>query len=288
MKDPNIEYVYEPFAQTEEYLSVNTAIVRRWARAVGKAGNKQLERIVDLASGVGTMSQLLLETLPSAFKPAEVVCVDISSQALDQASRNLRGRVQNLRMIQAPLQEVALEPESVDAAVWGNGVHYLNPEEQRIAFMNIRNALRNGGWFFLNSAFHEESRPPKTLAFYRAQVGTAVRNLRLRGFSRDRSESSPESALFLPLSHYRALLLETGFQVVEVRNVVARLYRSAWEKISAFSQYAAGALHGYPPEAAVEALQAAVAPSLAQYGMRDENDDLYIPRNWFCAIARKT
>ncbi|TVR57487.1 MAG: class I SAM-dependent methyltransferase [Spirochaetaceae bacterium] len=284
--DGDDAYVYEPFAQTVEYLKINETIVRRWVEAMIEGGSKHIDRIVDLATGVGTMARLLIENLPPNIKPVDVVCVDMSGRALEQAGENLKARVNHLTLVKTPLQELSLEPESVDVAIWGNGVHYLSSEDQIKTFSNIRRALKPGGWFCFNSAFYEEARPAKTLSFYRSQVATAVRNLRSRGFSRDKSEHAPESALYLPLAHYQDLLAQAGFQVEEIRNFVARMYRSAWEKISAFSQYASGALHGYPTEAAAEALEAAVAPSLEQYGERDENDEPFIPRNWFSAIAR--
>jgi hypothetical protein len=148
--------------------------------------------------------------------------------------------------------------------------------------------MRKGGWFFLNSAFYEEARPANTLAFYRSQIGRAVRSLHSRGVSRERKQTHPDSANFLPLSHYRNLLQQAGFEVEEIEQIEARFHRSALEKISGFSQYAAGALHGYSSEAAAEAMQEAVAPSLEEYGVRDEQNVPYIPRNWLSAIARAT
>jgi len=281
-------YIYEPFAQTKEYITINETIVRRWVDAMIEAGSRQMERILDLATGVGTMVQLFLENLPGQARPVEVVCVDQNGQALKQAEHNLSGQVKSLKMIQSPLQELSLEPDSADVAIWGNGVHYLNENDQREAFSRIRRVLRPGGWFFFNSAFYEESRPESTLGFYRSQVARAVRSLRERGITRDKTEAHPESANFLPLSHYRDLLQQAGFKVEEMKKFVARLYQFAWEKISGFSQYAAGALHGYPAEDAARALQEAVAPSLEEYGVRDEKNELYIPRNWLSAIARAT
>ncbi len=287
MGENDLDYGYEPFADTPEYRAVNETIVQRWVNAMREAGSVHLDRIVDLATGVGTMVQLLIEKLPRAAKPKDVVCVDMSDRALEQAGANLAGSVDRVTPIHSPVQDLALEPESVDMAMWGNGVHYLTGEEQRRTFERIREALRPGGWFLFNSAFVAESRPAETLAFYRGQIATAVRSLRERGVKREKSTPAAESAMFLPLSHYRQMLEQTGFRVEEVREVVAQLYQSAWEKISGFSQYAAGALHGYPLDDAAEALVAAVKPALEQYGFVDEHGERYVPRHWYFAIARK-
>jgi len=286
MDEESQDYGYEPFAQTAEYRQVNEAIVRTWVTKIYDAGNRNVERVLDLATGVGTMIELLLDTLPARATPMEIVCVDMNADALEQAAKNLKTRVESLRLVRARLQDLSLEDESVDAAIWGNGVHYLNAEEQRAACRNVRRTVRKKGWFFLNTAFYEEARPASTLAFYRSQIATAVRDLRSRGISRDRNQPHPDSANFLPLAHYRDLLQQSGFEVEEMAQIEARLYQSALEKISGFSQYAAGALHGYPPKAAAEAMRATVEPCLEEYGMRDEHGVPYISRNWLSAIAR--
>lgn len=288
MSNMSGEYGYEIFAETEEYLRINEMIVGKWVSRMREAGMRDMERVLDLATGVGTMIQLLLNTLESGERPREIVCVDMSAQALQLAEQNLKGHVASLKLVHAPLQELSLEPESVDAAFWGNGIHYLNPEEQEAACRNVRRTVRRNGWFFLNSAFYEESRPAGTFAFYRSQIAEAVRSLRSRGIVRDRNRPHPESANFLPLAYYQNLLERTGFAVEEVEQFEGRFNQSALEKISGFSQYAAGALHGFPAEAAAQAMEEAVAPSLESYGLRDARNLPYIPRCWFSLVARPT
>jgi hypothetical protein len=79
---------------------------------------------------------------------------------------------------------------------------------------------------------------------------------------------------------------EASFRLVEVEEFTARLYRKAWEYISSFHQYAAGALHGYAPEDAVMAMLEATAPALLDHGQKDERGNPYIPRNWLAISAR--
>ncbi len=286
MSDDSEEYGYELFAETDEYLEVNKAIIGTWVTGMRESGSSEVERVLDLATGVGTMMTLLLKELPKRERPREVVCVDMSDKALKLARLNLKRHVEVLKLVHSPLQSLTLEPETVDAAVWGNGIHYLSADEQRTACANVRRSVRKKGWFFFNSAFYEEARPSKTLAFYRSQIGGAVRYLRSRGINRDRDRRHPDSANFLPLEHYRSLLEESGFEVERMEQLEARIYRSSLEKISGFSQYASGALHGYPPEAAATAMREAVPSSLEEYGMRDEQNEPYIPRYWLSAIAR--
>ncbi|HUX22034.1 MAG TPA: class I SAM-dependent methyltransferase, partial [Spirochaetia bacterium] len=148
MENKSEDFGYEPFADTEEYREVNRAIVRNWVAKMRAAGSRNLKTVLDLATGVGTMTELLLEAIPGSDLPEEVVCVDMNAQALEEAERNLKGRVRNLRLVHATLQKLSLEVESVDAAIWGNGIHYLSAEEQQEACRNVRRTVKKNGWFF--------------------------------------------------------------------------------------------------------------------------------------------
>lgn len=281
------EYVYEPFADTEEYRQVNEAIIQRWIQTLLDAGTKQIDRLMDLATGVGTMVQIFLDNLPEHWKQPQVICVDASAEALDQAKKRLSPRVQDIEFVHSNVEDMDVDENSVDVAMWGNGIHYLSPEAQEQALSNIRRALKPSGWFFFNSAFTAESRPPESLPFYKAQIANAVRTLKELGATREK-KGRPNAGNFQDRGYYQRLLQNVGFAVQDLRKEAARLYNSAWENISGFSQYAAGALHGYQPEIAAKALREAVTPSLEKHGVRDENNKLYIPRDWLAAAARVT
>jgi len=279
------EFIYEPFADTEEYRRVNETIIQQWIHTIVEAGTKQIGRVLDLATGVGTMVQIFLDNLPDGWKQPAITCVDQSHEALEIAGERLRPRVASLELVQSSIEDMDVPENSVDLAMWGNGIHYLDEETQERALRNVRRALKPGGWFFFNSAFSAESRPPESMPFYRAQIANAVRTLRELGAKRDKQER-PNASTFQDRDHYQLLLQRVGFAVRDLHKVAARLYKSAWENISGFSQYAAGALHGYRPDIAAKALREAVGPSLEQHGLRDENGNLYIPRDWLSAAAR--
>lgn len=280
------EYVYEPFADSAEYRTVNREIIRRWIKLISDAGTRQIDRLLDLATGVGTMVDVFLEYLPPEWRQPQVCCVDLSKEALEQSRARLQDKVEALELIQSPIEELDLPENSVDVAMWGNGIHYLDEAAQKKALNRIRSILKPGGWFFFNSAFYAESRPEDTLPFYRAQIAKAVRKLKSLGVRRDAKEGRVQASNFLDQAYYQNLLQQTGFAVEEMKKVAARLYKSAWESISGFSQYAAGALHGYPVDVAAEVLSDAVGPSLEEHGVTDEKGQLYIPRNWLSAAAR--
>ena len=281
------QYIYEPFAETLEYRTVNGEIVRGWVEVMKQKGAKGIEGLLDIATGVGTMVQLFLWNLPKDWKQPLIVCLDKSAEALEQVKAQLGPMLgSNLRLIHSPVEEIDIPDNSLDVAVWGNGIHYLDAKAQEEALRSIKRVLKPGGWFFCNSAFYAESRSPETLSFYRTQVRKAVQYLHALGVSRERREERPKASNFLPKSHYESMLGKVGFKVEEVREIGVRVYRTAWEHISNFQQYAAGALHGYQADAAAEAMREAVAPALEEHGLRDEQGKPFIPRNWLAVSAR--
>ncbi len=74
--------------------------------------------------------------------------------------------------------------------------------------------------------------------------------------------------------------------MVEAQVFAAHLTQEAWEHISAFQQYAAGALHGYPIEFASDAMKYAVAPSILKHGVKDQDGNLFVVRNWLAISAQ--
>jgi ubiquinone/menaquinone biosynthesis C-methylase UbiE len=280
------EYVYEPFADTPEYLEVNRSIIREWIDTLVTAGSRGVNSLLDLGSGVGTMVQLFLENLPGDWKLPSVTCVDMSGEALEHAKRRLEPSVRNLEVITRSVEQLELS-RTFDVAMWGNGIHYLSESQLRVAMKKVRDALADGGWFFFNSAFTDESRPPDTLPFYRAQIQRAVRYLTSIGAKRRKRDAAPQSSRFLPAEHYETVLREVGFAVESRRSTAVRLYQTAWEHISGFAQYASGALHGYPGNLAGEAMRNAVGPSIEEHGQRDDQNRPFVVRRWISGIARR-
>ena len=282
----NQEYNYEPFADTEEYKDVNRKIIVNWIASMASAGVDKVERLLDIATGIGTMVQLFVEELPDDWDRPEVVCLDKSDGALEQARTRLGSIVESLSSIHAPVQKMEVLEKSVSVALWGNGIHNLSEDNQQEAVERIARSLEEGGWFFFNTAFYEGARPEDTKSFYRFKVKKAVRFLREQGVERTRDKERAEASKFLPRTHYRELVNRAGLTVQEVDELTAPLYQEAWEYISGFKNYALGALHGYPAEKAQVALKNAVEPALKKYGVEDENGDLYVPRKWLRVSSR--
>ncbi|WP_462137053.1 class I SAM-dependent methyltransferase [Candidatus Mycalebacterium sp.] len=277
-------YIYEPFAETEEYKKVNGEIITEWVDLMIDRGTERVDKIVDIATGVGTMVQLFVSKLPEQFKYSEIVCLDQSAEALKRAAEKLGNIVPAMSFINAKVQDAELEKQSIDVVIWGNGIHYLTQEEQIESLINIRKGMKEGGWLFFNTAFYEGSRPQDTLSFYRTQVKKAVQSLRARGIQREKEHKRAEAASFHPRGHYEDLVSSAGFKFVEAKEYAASLSKEAWEYISSFQQYASGALGGYPVEEASIAMRNAVEPAIMEHG-RKENGTFVVTRNWLSVCA---
>jgi len=190
-----------------------------------------------------------------------------------------------LFLVHSPVEEMTIPERSIDVAIWGNGIHYLSEEAQKRSVRRIKQALKPGGWFFFNTSFYEGARPVDTLPFYRAHVKKAVEFIRAGGVQRTQTDSRPEASKFLSKFYYEQLVVEASFKLEEAKEVTVGIYGKAWEHLSSFHQYAAGALHGYPPEEAATAMKNAVDPVLQRYGKKDEQGNPYIPRNWLAISA---
>jgi len=274
------KYDYEPFADTEEYKQVNEDIIRSWVDIMRRKSSNGIDAILDIATGAGTMVQIVFDNLPDKWKKAAVLCLDQSGEALQLARSNLGKTVEKLKLVHSSVEDMDVPDQSIDVAVWGNGIHYLSEHAQLESIKRIKKALKPGGLFFFNTAFYEEARPSDTLPFYRTQVKNAVQYLRDRGISRKKDDSRTQASKFLPRSYYEDMVKEAGFKLIEAKEFAVEMKREAWEYISSFQQYAAGALRGYPVDDAVKAMNAAVQPALEQHGERDKDGNLYITRKW--------
>jgi SAM-dependent methyltransferase len=277
-------YDFQAFANTDEYRSVNDTIVRDWVANIDGGSGQKVGSLLDIATGAGTMLKLLLKHLPD--RPPKLICIDEDADALARVKRDVAPRFPDATFLRSSVEELDLPTDSVQVAVWGNGIHYLRADAQERALLGIRNALTQGGWLLFNTAFYAESRPPETLSFYRGQVRSALRQLSAFGIRRETREARPPASVYRSITHYEQLLARTGFKLQAKKQVAVRIYQTAMEHISSFYQYAAGALHGYRAETAADALRDAVGPNIEKHGQRDEQDRPYILRNWLAISAR--
>lgn len=295
----NATYNFEPFAETEEYRLVNDEIAKWWVKELVENHGSLLgfDTLLDVATGTGTMAELFFDNMRNVplghrdypMRPyiSYLYLLDMSQDALNIARDKFVSRQGIGHIITVPslIEEMPGYIKNIDIALWGNGIHYLNKDEQKEAVTRIKQMLSLNGWLFLNSAFYDGARPDWTRNFYQSQMNAAVGNLAARGVKR-KKEGAASSLEFLSMGYYIQLLAECGFKEIKTKEFTANLYQEAWEHISSFSHYATGALRCYPVEESAKALKDAVEGSLEKYGRKDEYGRKYIERNWLAVAAR--
>jgi len=276
---------YEPFSREPAYVELNRQFVRSLA-----LGNEL--RILDLACGTGTLTELILAEAVSAA----VVGVDLSRTSLAQARRRLLGQgavpeqAARVRLVAATADHLPVRDRSADAVLMGNAIHYFKNPGRLLD--EIHRVLRPGGLFAFNTSFYAGTFLPGTERFYEEWVKEAVKFI-LRRDAEDRRQGRPSitrtrgrgetpfSRHWPSPAEYEGTLETHAFEIRSVRQRTALMTRSSFEAIGAYDGCAAALLSGFPVALAAEALARSVAPVLQTCGRET------VPRQWLEMTAIK-
>lgn len=97
--------------------------------------------VVDLGCGTGTLVLLVKQLQPAA----NVIGVDVDAKILDIARAKIERAGVAVELRQGLIQDVGLEPGSVDRVLTSLVLHHLTHEEKVAALRAVRTALRPGG-----------------------------------------------------------------------------------------------------------------------------------------------
>lgn len=253
---------YEPFSKEPEYLALNRAFIER----LDWTGRR---RILDLACGTLTLTEVILERAPEA----RITGVDYDPRQLEIARSHFAGpRAARLDWVHSPADELPLPDAAFDACVMGNAIHML-PDLPKL-LREVRRVLRPGGRFSFNTSFYAGTFAPGTEGFYLAWMKEALKGL--PGSSRRVRGTVPHANArpWLSPAEFRALLEEAGFRFVSQFEHEVPMGRRAFETIGAYYGLARVLLSGYPVEEASRALSASVARALEAQGRET------VPRLW--------
>lgn len=285
-----VNMTYEPFSQEPEYIEANRAFMQ--TIDLGSA-----KRVLDLACGTGTMTDLLLAISPDA----EITGLDIDRGALVLAEAHFRER--DLRppspdpgkpkifFAQCTADVLPLRPGHYDAVIMGNSIHMLPDAEKLLA--EIHRTLRPGGIFAFNSSFYAGTIPRGTEKFhhewlkqalhYLMRMDAELRNQGKAGIPRKRGTARPAFSNPWPSAEeWIGRLNRCGFEVTGRNERTVLMDKRCFETIGAYAGLAAVLFSGYPVRLASEALQETVGLTLALVGME------VVPRNWLEMVAVKT
>jgi tRNA (cmo5U34)-methyltransferase len=197
-------------------IDVQEDLIRR----VFERHHHPIERFLDIGSGDGAMSELLLELEPAA----EAVLVDFSEPMLAGAERRFEGSPRRWQLVRGDLSDAAwpsaLPRGGYDAAISAFAIHHLPAERKRALFGELFGLLAPGA-LFVNMDYVSVRGPLEGL-WDETTVANAVRAERERGG--ERSEEEIERVLLADDEDDRPdhaddqldWLREAGFEDVEL------------------------------------------------------------------------
>jgi ubiquinone/menaquinone biosynthesis C-methylase UbiE len=167
-------------------IDVQEDLVRR----IFERHDHPIERFLDIGSGDGAMSELLLGLEPEA----EAVLVDFSEPMLAGAERRFEGSPRRWQIVRGDLSEPtwpsALPPGRYDAAISAFAIHHLPAERKRALFGDLFELLAPGAMFV--NMDYVSVRGPLEGVWDEQVVANAVRSERERGGGRSQEEIERE------------------------------------------------------------------------------------------------
>lgn len=297
--ETNVDTSYEPFSREPEYIEANRLFIEMLPLG-------QVQRVLDIACGTGTMTELLLkQCLSNAFgeKTAlpQVVGVDISRESLllGKADLTEMGFFKPLEpnqsgvvvLVEGTADCLPIATASVDLVMIGNAIHMVANREA--LFSEIRRVLRPGGYFAFNTSFYAGTYVPGTEHIYMRWVQEAIaylqrRNAELKaaglpGIVRKRGQAAPAfSTYWLSALEYAQEMAAHHLIVQSQNERTVMLTQRSFETIGSYAGLGKVLLSGYPVQLACDALFHAAGPTLAAVEMTE------VPRFWLEMVAQKS
>lgn len=267
---------FEPFATELAYIRVNEKLVSRLLAQL--KGTKSI-RLLDIAAGTGLMTSLAWDRAKSMGAEVHSLLLDIDLPALKQARQEVRA--DSADYVFASAAALPLTP-GYDAAIFANSLHLLDHELKVEALTEVNRVLQPGGVLAVNSTFYDGAYPEESKPFYSRWIRRSIAEINRRLPNRDKSEKV-QAMDWLPASGYKELIECAGFRIVEMRERRVLLSQASVRAISAYKEFAKGALHATDEDAdeAALSLQVTVQQTFRDLHMK------YLPRNWLEIIAVK-
>ncbi len=272
-------YTFDPFARHQFYHDVNESLARRAVKRLDASlPPGQPAHIVELASGTGAVTELILDELERVGRPGVVTGVEPSSEAVDIARDRLAGR--EVEFIQGDADQVAALSAQADAAFFCNAIHLI-PDKVDV-IRKLAAALRPGGYLAINSSFYTGAYAPGSERFYHLWTRRALGWLRENhpGVRTSRQEKAM-AMQWLSADEYGELMTTCGLRVADRTEETAQMPLSSWQDIGRYWLFIEGALPGVPIPIGAEALYHAAGQAFEELGLTT------VPRVWLQLISQK-
>ncbi len=273
-------YTFDPFARHQFYHDVNQSLVRlaierlHADRPAGESVN-----VVELASGTGAVTELILDELERLGRPGTVTGVEPSPEAIDIARERLGAR--GATFIQGDVDTLAATIRDADAAFFCNAIHLIPNKQDAVA--KIVQSLGPRGFFACNSSFYQGAYAPGSERFYHLWTRRALGWLRHNHPDVRLSKSGKTTAMqWLTAEEYDQLLEQNGLHVVLSRQDEALMPLRSWQDIGRYWLFIEGALPGVPVPIGADALEHAAAEAFTELNLTE------VPRRWLQLVSQRT
>ena len=271
-------YTFDPFAQHKFYHDVNQSLVHRAITRLDAAHPAgEPVRVVELASGTGAVTELILDELERLGRPGTVIGVEPSPEAIEIATDRLSAR--GATFVQGDADSLATVAPNADAIFFCNAIH-LVPDKREVAG-KIASALALNGFFACNSSFYQGAYAPGSERFYHLWTRRALGWLRKNhpGVRTSRSEKATAMQWLTP-DEYAQALEANGLHVVDRAEETALMPLRAWQDIGRYWLFIEGALPGVPIPIGADALEYAAAEAMTELNLTE------VPRIWLQLVAQ--
>jgi ubiquinone/menaquinone biosynthesis C-methylase UbiE len=273
-------YTFDPFARHQFYHDVNQSLVHRAISRLDAAhpAGKPV-RVVELASGTGAVTELILDELERLGRPGTVIGVEPSPEAIEIATERLSSR--GATFVQGEADSLVTAAPNADAIFFCNAIH-LVPDKRDVA-AKVANALAPNGFFACNSSFYQGAYAPGSERFYHLWTRRALGWLRKNhpGVRTSRTEKATAMQWLTPDEYAQALEVN-GLHVVDRAEETALMPLRAWQDIGRYWLFIEGALPGVPIPIGADALEHSAAEAMAELNITE------VPRIWLQMVAQHT
>jgi ubiquinone/menaquinone biosynthesis C-methylase UbiE len=272
-------YTFDPFARHRFYHDVNQSLVHQ---AIGRLDadrpRGERVRVVELASGTGAVTELILDELERLGRPATVAGVEPSAEAIAIARENLDRR--GVTFVQGDASDLGRAAPEADIVFFCNAIH-LVPDKGAV-LRKIARVLAPHGFFACNSSFYDGAYAPGSERFYHLWTRRALGWLRQNhpGVRPSRTEKATAMQWLTP-EQYVAVLEESGMRCVVCEQETAQMPLRAWQDIGRYWLFIEGALPGIPIPLGADALEHGAAEAFQELGLAD------VPRVWLQLVAQR-
>lgn len=283
-----VNTTYEPFSLEPAYVEANRAFV-----AGGELEGKG--RILDLACGTGTVSELVLECAPAAhlngldLDPVQIGLSIERFVRLGYEVRRTRELTDEYRHGRPVLNfdvgdalDLPFEDAVFDAVTMANAIHMV-PDRERV-LAEIARVLRPGGVFGFNSTFYAGAMPEGSQRIYLDWIRMAGDSIREESARRVAGGQPPITRVrgigkgafknrWYGSEEWQDALRRARLDARDVKEREVLLDARCLALIGAYGGLAEVLLSGFPVGEASKALQECAEPALACNGCQS------VPRN---------